>query len=133
MIISWNAVLWGSLVFAGSILITATLAIVVILRLPADYFTMPRRAPPTPRHPALHVLRLVAKNLAGLLLILAGVVMSVPGIPGQGILTLLIGILLVDFPGKYRIERWLIRRPRIARPINWLRRRFRKPPMEIPG
>ena len=44
-------------------------------------------------------------------------------IPGQGLLTIAIGLLLVDFPGKYRLERWLISRRPIIRVVNWMRRR----------
>ncbi len=94
-----------------------------IVRLPADYFTDKRR------HAAAFWEQLgswrpivrVGKNVLGVLLVAAGFVMLVT--PGQGVLTIVAGILLIDFPGKYRLERWLVTRPAVWRPINWLRRR----------
>ena len=50
-------------------------------------------------------------------------------LPGQGLLTLLVGFLLVDAPGKYRLERWLVSRKAVLRPINWLRRRKGRQPL----
>jgi hypothetical protein len=73
---------------------------------------------------------IVAKNLLGILLALAGLVMLV--VPGQGLLTLVAGLMLVDFPGKYRLERWLATRPPVWRSINWLRRRAGREPLEQP-
>ena len=64
-------------------------------------------------------------------LILLGIAMSLPGIPGQGFLTIIIGITLLDIPGKKRLERRLIARPRMLRLINGMRARFKRPPMEL--
>ena len=36
---------------------------------------------------------------------------------------------MLDFPGKRRLERRLIGRPRILRSINRLRARFNRPPL----
>jgi hypothetical protein len=74
---------------------------------------------------------LTAKNLLGVLVIALGVVLSLPGIPGQGILTILIGVLLLDIPGKRRLVRWLLRRPRLLKPLNRLRRWFGREPLVI--
>ena len=62
-----------------------------------------------------------ARNVLGYLCIIAGVAML--ALPGPGLLTLLIGFLLVDFPGKYRVEKWVVSRRRVLRAINWFRRR----------
>jgi hypothetical protein len=51
--------------------------------------------------------------------------------PGQGLLTILIGLILVNFPGKYKIERRLVRRPGVLQSINKIRTRFQRPPIEI--
>jgi hypothetical protein len=50
--------------------------------------------------------------------------------PGQGLLTLLTGLLLMDFPGKYAMERWLIGHPLMLRAINRLRARYGYPPLQ---
>jgi hypothetical protein len=58
-----------------------------------------------------------------------GLLLSLPGIPGQGLLTVLIGLMLVDFPGKLRLERWLIGLPRVLQTVNRLRQRYGRPPL----
>ena len=78
-----------------------------------------------------HPLAAVAKNVAGVVLVLLGLVMALPGIPGQGILTMIVGITLIDFPGKRGLERRLIGRPRILRSINRLRARFHRAPLDL--
>ena len=85
-------------------------------------------APPVvPEHP----LATVAKNVAGVVLVLLGLLMALPGIPGQGILTMIVGITLIDFPGKRGLERRMIGRPRILRSINRLRARFHRAPLDL--
>ena len=71
-----------------------------------------------------------AKNLLGAALMLLGILMLFT--PGQGLLTLLVGLLLMNFPGKYRLERTLVARPGIFRSLNWLRRRRGAEPFELP-
>ena len=60
---------------------------------------------------------------------LAGIAMLV--LPGQGLLTLLVGFLLIDFPGKYRFEKWLVARRWVLQPINWLRLRRHQMPLRV--
>ncbi|MFA9459945.1 hypothetical protein [Thiohalorhabdus methylotrophus] len=100
--------------------------------LPADYFyAEERRASPLRRNsPALHVLVLAAKNLTGGVLLLGGLAMLV--LPGQGLLTLLVATLLLDFPGKYHLERRIIGYPRVISTLNWLRSRTGAHPLRVP-
>ncbi len=72
----------------------------------------------------------VARNLLGLILLVAGFLMLF--LPGQGLLTLFLALLLIDFPGKYQIERWLIKKPAVADGLNWLRRRHGHVDIDIP-
>jgi hypothetical protein len=65
------------------------------------------------------------------LLVALGIVLSLPGVPGQGLLTVLLGVMLLDFPGKSRLEQKLLSRPSIVNAINKLRARFKKPPLEL--
>ena len=60
-----------------------------------------------------------------------GALLSLPGIPGQGLLTILIGLILLDFPGKRGLERRLVSRPSVLAAINRLRARFGRPAMEL--
>ncbi len=110
--------------FAGSIALVGFL----LVRLPATYFLDSRpRATGGSGHPVLRWAVLLAKNFAGAVLVVLGIVMLVT--PGQGALTILIGIMLLDFPGKRRLERKLIGRPAVHRAINRLRARFGRPPI----
>jgi hypothetical protein len=112
----------------------ATLAAIPVLltRIPPDYFSQ-RRRPDVPwkhYHPVLRMIALTAKNALGIILILAGAIMLFT--PGQGIITLLIGLALVDLPGKRSLERWIVCRPRVLAAINRLRTRYGHPPLEDP-
>jgi len=60
------------------------------------------------------------KKLLGLVFLLGGLAMLV--LPGRVLLTLLVALVLLDFPGKYRLEKRLVRSPRVVSGINWLRR-----------
>jgi len=105
-----------------------------LLRLPDDYFVSTKRPLPLAGHPApVRVAARIGRNLAGLALVILGVVLSLPGVPGQGILTILLGIILLDFPGKRRVERGIVRRGFVHRAINRLRSRFGRPPILVPG
>lgn len=119
----------------ASILMVAlglVLAPVLVARLPADYFIREgtRASERRDRHPVVHLLLRVLKNLLGGVLVVAGIAMLV--LPGQGILTILVGLFLIDGPGKRRLELWLMRRPPVRRTIAWLRRRAGQPPLLLP-
>ena len=116
---------------AAAVMFVTTLLVVpaLVSRIPADYFAHDRRPAGlwAHRHPALRVALAIAKNLLGYVLILDGLVR--PALPGQGSLTFLIGFFLIDFPGKYRFERWLVSRRRVLKTVNWLRARRGSPPL----
>lgn len=122
--------LWGAGLFAGSSLLSLAAITVVLVRLPADYFGE-RAAAAWPRSPLLRATWQVGKNLLGVALVALGLLLSLPGVPGQGLLTVLIGIILLDFPGKRALERRLVGRPAVLGAINRLRARFGRPPMEL--
>jgi hypothetical protein len=128
-----EALLWWMAGLSLAALIAAVVAVpLIVVRIPRGYFRQPRRIRvplAERRHPLLRVLLLLAKNALAAAFVAAGVAMLV--LPGQGILTLLVGVMLADFPGKYRIERWLVSRPPVLRGVNWLRRRAGRPPLEL--
>ena len=121
----WWVASISSLVFVASLVIVPWL----VIRIPEDYFVSPRR----PRlafsdeHPVVRWSVLIIKNLLGAVLVLAGIAMLV--LPGQGLLTVAIGVLMLDFPGKHRLERKIIRYPAVFRSINWLRRKAKVEPL----
>jgi hypothetical protein len=103
----------------------------LITRIPPDYFAPPhrKRSRFAEKHPVLRWDLLILRNLVGLLLLFAGILMLF--IPGQGLHTILAGLILMNYPGKYRLERWLIRRPALLRAVNALRVRRGAEPLEF--
>ena len=127
---------YGLLVVVASIVvfIVGLLAVrMFLIRIPEDSFVNERRSSRTPpgRHPALHFALMVVKNLVGGAFIISGLVLSLPGIPGPGIITLLIGLSLTDIPGKRRFERKIIQNRLILNTINGIRMRAGKSPLLI--
>ena len=132
--VSWSNLLIGAAIFVGSFFINLAIVSFILVKLPADHFKQDRKRKfMAGSHPALRVLAMIGKNLGGVLLVALGVVLSLPGVPGQGLLTILLGIMLLDFPGKDRLEQKLLSRPSIVNAINGLRGRFGKPPLELDG
>ena len=128
----YETLLWW-LAGASALIFIASLFIIpaLIVRIRPDYFSHEQRPPSrfANQHAVLRAVILVGKNLLGIVLMIAGLAMQV--LPGQGLLTMLVGFMLIDFPGKYKFERWLISRPAISRPLNWLRRRAGRPPLQV--
>jgi len=124
--LGWLAAL-SVLTFVGSLLVLPLVA----ARIPADYFCADRRGKTLwrRRRPGLRLIVLILKNVLGLALFLAGLLMLF--LPGQGLLTIFLGIMLMDFPGKYRLERYIISRGPVLRGINWLRNRSGVAPLEV--
>jgi hypothetical protein len=104
---------------------------IFVVRMPADYFCR-SATPVSGGHPLVRGVRRAFKNLLGIVLAAVGVVMSLPLVPGPGLLMILIGVSLTDFPGKLKIEIWVIRKPLILWPVNRLRRKFGRAPLELP-
>jgi len=124
--IAWRHIALATLVWA--VLTGASLALVawIVLALPEDYFEVDR--PPL----TVWTVARLGRNVAGLALVAVGVVLSIPGVPGQGLLTILVGLFLVDFPRRRRLERALARRPGVLLALNRLRFRFGRPPLRPP-
>nr|WP_281389151.1 PGPGW domain-containing protein [Spirochaeta isovalerica] len=62
---------------------------------------------------------LVLKNLAGAFLLIMGIIMLF--VPGQGILTIIAGLSVMNFPGKRRIELRLASNKKVMKGLNWIR------------
>lgn len=111
--------------FVGGLLLVPWL----VVRLPADFFLRHDRPAPY-RHPVVHALAVAARNLIGWPLLALGIAMLV--LPGQGLLTILVAVALVDFPGKRRVELALVRQKHLHRGIDWLRQRAGVRPLVVP-
>lgn len=105
----------------------------VLARMPTDFFSRPERR--TVRlsaraRPFWFVVLRGLRNALGAVLLALGVLMLF--VPGQGLLTIFAALFLLDFPGKYRLLRWIFSRPAVHQPLNSLRRRAGRPPLELP-
>jgi len=130
--LTWRSILLGAALFVVTFSASLGIESLILIRLPADYFCSHYdRALWTGRAPALRIIAHIGKNVLGFLLIVLGIIMSLPGVPGQGLLTILLGVMLVDFPGKDRLEQKLLHRPAIRNSINKLRARFNRPPLQL--
>jgi len=134
----WFSELWASLtlgkvllgvgLFLGSLVISFASIGVVMVKIPANYFSSHYERDFLPGSPWLvRWGAVIAKNIAGVFLILLGIVLSLPGVPGQGILTILLGLIMIDIPGKRPLESRIIKRPSVLAAINKLRRKYGKP------
>ena len=124
--LKWMAI--GSLVmFLGSLSAVPWLVGLI----PDDYFLTKHRPETAFRrqHPVVAISLRVVKNLAGAVFLIAGLAMLI--LPGQGLLTILAGIVLLEFPGKRRLERSLVRRKSVLRAVNWIRRRRGRPEIRV--
>ena len=124
---------WIAAAFALSV-IGAIVLPIVISRLPVDYFVGERRRPLESlraRHPLLRIALIVLKNLAGVGFVVLGVLMLIG--PGPGILSFLLAISLLDFPGKHRFEQRLARNRIVHRILDSIRVRFGRPVFQLPG
>jgi archaellum biogenesis protein FlaJ (TadC family) len=131
-ILSQATNLWWLLGISTFAFIATLIAVpAFVIRIPSNYFSRSTR-PTTElerQHPRMRALGVGVKNIVGLILILMGIVMLI--IPGQGFLTITIGFMLIDFPGKYRLERWLVSRRQIMTAMNMLRDRAGKKPLDL--
>jgi hypothetical protein len=108
--------------FVGSLLAVPWL----ISRAPHDFFASDEATRKTGGSLPLKLL----KNLAGVVLVGAGVAMLL--LPGQGILTLVVGLALIDFPGKHALLVRMAKRPSVLRALNYVRKRAKKEPFDPP-
>jgi hypothetical protein len=133
-IIYWiqtHDVLLGWMGLFSFITIACTMVIipVVILLLPPRYLLDPAQ-PAFNYSPPLKGIFLAMKNTIGGFFAIAGLGMLL--LPGQGLLTLFIGVVLIDFPRKRKVVRWFLGRRRLLSIINRFRARFNRPLMEYP-
>jgi hypothetical protein len=101
----------------------------LVAQIPDDYF-VPKKRQPTQwktRQPLIRLVILIGKNCLGYVLLLGGILMLF--LPGQGLLTMITGLLLIDYPGKFRLERRIVNTPAVLKSLNWLRAKANKPPL----
>ncbi len=131
----WTATPWTEIfvaigIFLVSLVFSFAAIGIVMVKIPPHYFAAHHERDFLPDSPWLvRWGAVVAKNVLGVFLIVLGVVLSLPGVPGQGILTILLGLIMVDIPGKRPLEARIVQRPTVLAAINKLRARYNKPPL----
>lgn len=126
LLLEWLG-LFSVLTFIGSLIAIPW----IIGRLPENFFIRHRQVVEERHksHPVVAKLTLVLRNAVGFFFLVAGLAMLV--LPGQGIITMLIGITLIDFPRKHQVIDSLVRRPRVIKLLNWIRDKEKKQPFEF--
>jgi len=128
-----EALLWVLGIFSAvSVVVAIFLTPWAISLLSPDYFMPGRDRTRTfgSRHPIIRWTGLILKNVVGAGLVISGIALL--ALPGQGLLTILVGLALMNFPGKRALELWLIRLPMVLRAMNWIRKRGGREPLQIP-
>lgn len=117
----------GGLAFS---LLGGLVASIIVVKLPKDYFTRPKK-----KHQGKGFWSdalWVGKNVLGIVLILGGIVLMMPGIPGPGVVVILLGLTITDIPGKQKLLLKIVRHPKVMRSMNKLRHRFGRPDLAKP-
>jgi len=130
--ITWGQILLGVGLFVGSLTLSFAVIAIVMVKVPKNYFSTHYKRDFLPG--SSFIVRwgaVIAKNIFGVFLILLGIVLSLPGVPGQGILTILLGLIMLDIPGKRPLEARIIKRPAVLSAINNLRAKYGKEPLEV--
>jgi hypothetical protein len=123
--------IWTAGIYLLTFVISLVLFAAIVVFLPPRYFVQEGRSFWVKRQPLVRWLGIIGKNFLGLVIIAIGILLSLPGIPGQGLLTMLIGVMLLDIPGKRQLMRAVVRRPRMLQPLNRLRSWFGRPPLVV--
>jgi hypothetical protein len=124
---------WSAWAVTGCLLISGLgilVGLACVLAMSPDHFIRPSGRP-AGRHPALHAVWVVIRNLLGAMLTSAGIAMLV--LPGQGLLTIILGLSLMDFPGKHRLLHAALERPAVRLSLNWMRRQAGRPALQFPA
>ena len=101
----------------------------LVCMIPSDYFIKKEQSKFKSNYPVAWIISSIIKNIFGYVLIFGGILMLV--LPGQGLITIFIGLMLSSYPGKYKIEKKIIAIPRIFKTINWLRKKSDEPPLNL--
>ncbi len=118
------ALLWG----LGGFSVLAVLCSIVLVplylaKLPPDFLTIGDLQ----QH---SMVWRIARNALGVVLVLLGLAMLL--LPGQGLITLMVGVLLLDFPGKQQLVQRVLGQAKILKAVNKLRETRGSPPLDAP-
>ena len=124
--------LWWLMILSAFMFVTSVVAVPwMLVRIPHDYFG-PGNEHTTPfadHHPVARAILLAIRNVLGLIFLAAGIAMLV--LPGQGVLTILAGLVLLHFPKKHELMRWIVSQRAVLTSANWVRHRAGRPPLVV--
>ncbi len=127
-----HAALWWLVGLSAFTFLVSALSVPwLVARLPVNYFspTAVHEKPFAHLSPPARIAVLVGKNLLGVAFVALGVLMLV--LPGQGVLTILAGVVLIDFPGRRRVLEWFVGHKTVLHALNWVRKRAKKEPLVV--
>lgn len=122
---------WLAAISLLTFIVTLFAVPVLIIHIPDKYFLHKKRISPGNPKVAIgfrFVFRIL-KNILGVIFVLTGLILLF--LPGQGLLSILIGVMLMNFPGKYKVERAIIKQEKVLSTINWLRAKAQRPPLQV--
>ncbi len=95
---------------------------VILARVPDDWFVRPRSVRSLPLR--------VARAVVGVTVVALGIAMLV--LPGQGLLTILVGLGILDIPFKHRLVTRLLSNPKVHGAIDRMRHKAGRGSLELP-
>jgi hypothetical protein len=127
-----STLLWAACLWIATTVLSLGIVGLVVISLPPMYFV--GATPPVGDRSSgvWPGVRRSARNVVGVVVVVLGLLLSVPGVPGQGLLTVLVGLLLIDLPGRHRLVRWLVRRRGVLAGLNRMRVRLGRPALLPP-
>jgi hypothetical protein len=131
---NYRIVIWWIGALSTIIFLIILFAIpIFIVKLPSDFFirqNLPKPLLASRKHTVIRLIYVIIKNVIGVMIIFAGIAMLF--LPGQGVMTVIIGISLLNIRGKRRIVLAFVCRSFVIQSLNRLRTRFNKPTFSIP-
>lgn len=117
---------WAGIVSVFLFFLSLFLLRYVILRLPEDYFI---KASSFSKSPQKIIVRF-AKNAVGFLLTICGIILLFT--PGQGMITILIGLCLIDLAIVNKFKKKIINNRKVQKALNWIRTKKSVKPFNFP-
>ena len=126
--LTWSKIAWAALFSVVAIIASYGLIVIGMIKIPADYFSSTYvKEIKKDEHFSVRWAAFIIKNVIGFLLVIAGAVMIFT--PGPGVPTILLGLIMMDIPGKRPLEAKLIQRPMVLSAVNELRSKYNTPPL----
>ncbi len=122
---------WLGIFSIVTFFLTIMILPLIIIRLPEDYFA--REKPDgfiTRQNKGVRLTLFILKNIGGLILLIMGFLMLF--VPGQGILTILAGLSVMNFPGKRKMEMKLASKKTVFKSLNWIRNKGQRGHFQMP-